>query len=104
MDVELANFDDKKWVLLNLRHDWKSAMSSQMYNTNFSDSIGWYRKEFMIPLSAKNRITWMFFDGKCGNYKVWINGALVGLNINSSTSFNYDLTSHLRYGEKMLSR
>lgn len=100
-----ANYNDAKWRSLNLPHDWsiESNFSSSFPATNqggaLPGGIGWYRKTFTVPLSSKDRITRIEFDGVYKNSEVWINGHYLGKRPYGYINFSYDLTPHLNYGK-----
>ena len=60
--------------------------------------IGWYRKTFTLPASAKGREITLLFDGAYMNADVWLNGRHLGTHPYGFTSFYYDITSALNYG------
>ncbi len=65
--------------------------------------IGWYRKSFVTPERPKGGRVTMRFDGVYMNAEFWINGTKLGQHPYGYTSFEYDLTPHLReYGNNML--
>jgi len=100
------NYDDKKWRILNLPHDWsiEGNFSKDHPATNqggaLPGGIGWYRKTFTVPASAKNKNVWIAFDGVYRNSEVWINGHYLGKRPNGYISFQYDLTPWLKFGEE----
>ena len=94
-------YDDSKWRKLSLPHDWsiESDFLSNAPATNQGGSlpggIGWYRKTFVLPLSAKNKNVSIEFDGVYKNSEVWINGHYLGKRPYGYVAFNYDLTPYL---------
>jgi beta-galactosidase len=100
-----ANYNDGQWRNLNLPHDWsiESNFSSSFPATNqggaLPGGIGWYRKTFTVPTSAKNKNTSIEFDGVYKNSEVWINGHYLGKRPYGYINFSYDLTPHLNYGK-----
>ncbi|MDX2045838.1 MAG: beta-galactosidase GalB, partial [Chitinophagaceae bacterium] len=102
--AEQTGFNDQSWRSLNLPHDWS-------IEGEFSDKhpagagggalpggIGWYRKSFTIPVSAKDNAVFIDFDGVYRNSEVWINGHYLGKRPNGYISFRYDLTPYLKTG------
>jgi beta-galactosidase len=57
--------------------------------------IGWYRKTFTLPVSAKNKIVSIEFDGVYKNSEVWINGHYLGKRPNGYVAFSYELTEYI---------
>jgi beta-galactosidase len=63
--------------------------------------IGWYRKEFKLPEDIKDKRVFIEFDGVYMNSDVWINGVHLGNRPYGYSSFQYELTKHLKFnGEK----
>jgi beta-galactosidase len=97
---------DSEWRLLDLPHDW--SIEGKFDETNpatpsgggLPGGIGWYRKTFTLPLSAKSRNTFIDFDGVYRNASVWINGHYLGTRPNGYISFRHDLTPYIHYGSK----
>jgi beta-galactosidase len=103
-------FDDRAWRVIDLPHDWavelpfdSKAGYSHGYRTIGRDfpgnSIGWYRKKFFIPESDLGRRIVVEFDGIHRNSILWINGFYIGEEHSGYSSFQYDITDYLNYGE-----
>jgi len=98
------NVQDASWRTLNLPHDWSIEGSFSESNPAtpsggaLPGGIGWYRKTFSIPHSAKGKTILIEFDGVYRNSDVWINGHELGVRPNGYISFQYDLTPYLNYG------
>ncbi|MBS7564890.1 glycoside hydrolase family 2 protein [Mucilaginibacter sp. Bleaf8] len=99
-----ANYNDSHWRQLNLPHDWsiEGAFDGKSTSTQaeggLPTGIGWYRKTFNLPASAKGQKVFIDFDGVHRNSEVWINGRYLGKRPNGYISFRYDLTPYLKYG------
>lgn len=99
-------FNDSKWRTLNLPHDWSIELpfDEKAPATNqggaLPGGIGWYRKTFTLPSSAKNKKTSIEFDGIYRNSEVWINGHYIGKRPNGYISFQYDLTPYLLFNQQ----
>jgi beta-galactosidase len=59
---------------------------------------GWYRKEFKMPDDLKDKRVSIEFDGVYMNSDVWINGYHLGNRPYGYSSFQYELTNHLKFG------
>jgi beta-galactosidase len=98
-------YNDSKWRMLSLPHDWsiESNFIKDAPATNQGGSLpggmGWYRKTFTIPVSDKNKIIRIAFDGVYKNSEVWINGHYLGKRPNGYVNFSYDLTKYLQLGK-----
>jgi len=62
--------------------------------------IGWYRKTFNLPLNIQGKRVFIEFDGVYMNSDVWINGIHLGNRPYGYSSFQYELTPHLKFGQE----
>lgn len=111
LSAENPQFDDSGWRLVDLPHDWsiedlpgtKSPFNrdaiSQVSGGFTTGGTGWYRKSFIIPseLAAKRII--IQFDGVYMNPGIWINGVSLGSHPYGYTSFWYDITDKVHFGQ-----
>jgi beta-galactosidase len=97
------------WEEVNLPHDWvvegtfmhdNSIGSQPSANGYLPTGVGFYRKEFKIPIEDKGKKISIEFDGIFRNSTVWANGHLLGGHKSGYTPSNYDLTDVLRYGDE----
>jgi beta-galactosidase len=61
---------------------------------------GWYRKIFTLPDNWRDKIIHIEFDGIYMDSDVWINGNHLGNHPYGYTSFSYDLTPYLKFGDE----
>lgn len=106
-DIHGANnpeYNDNDWRILNVPHDW--SIEGQFSSSNASGTgylpggIGWYRKEFILPETDRNKHIEIRFDGVYENSEVWINGNYLGKRPYGFISFNYDLTKYAKFGNE----
>ena len=106
---EVANgqdtgLNDAQWRKLDLPHDWSiegefsENAPSGTGGGALPGGLGWYRKTFTVPLTAKGKLLFVEFDGVYRNSEVWINGHYLGKRPYGYISFAYELTPHLIYG------
>jgi beta-galactosidase len=62
---------------------------------------GWYRKEFKLPKNIQDKRVFIEFDGVYMNSDVWLNGVHLGNRPYGYSSFQYELTSHLKFGDEI---
>jgi len=100
-------FNDAAWRSLNLPHDWSIEGKFDPQNPTtqaeggLPAGIGWYRKIFSLPESAKNKKVFIDLDGVYRNSEVWINGHYLGKRPNGYISFRYEFTPYLKFnGQK----
>ncbi|QVY66267.1 sugar-binding domain-containing protein [Polaribacter sp. Q13] len=104
-NAEQITFNDDSWESIRLPHDWSILAGYKKENTAASSGfveggIGWYRKAFNVPKSDEGKVIWIEFDGVYNNSEVWINGQKLGYRPNGYSSFSYDLTKYIKYGEE----
>jgi beta-galactosidase len=101
-----VGFDDSQWRQLNLPHDWSiegefsENAPSGTGGGALPGGLGWYRKTFTIPATAKGKLIFIEFDGVYRNSEVWINGHYLGKRPYGYSTFEYELTPHLVYGAR----
>jgi beta-galactosidase len=101
-----AAFDDSGWRTVNLPHDWSiEGPFSEVAATGgpggyLPTGIGWYRRHFTAPESWRGQKVTIEFEGVYQNSDVWINGQHLGKWPYGYTSFYYDLTPHLKFGQE----
>ncbi len=106
-DSRNGDFDDSGWRLLDLPHDW--SIEGEFSESNPASAgggalpggTGWYRKTFKIDPSQKEKLIYIEFDGIYRNSEVWINGNYLGKRPYGYSSFRYELTPYLIYGDEM---
>ena len=60
---------------------------------------GWYRKSFTLSGGGSGRYFSIEFDGAMYNAHVWLNGRELGSRPYGYTSFAFDLTPYLHFGD-----
>ena len=66
-----------------------------------ADSALWYRRNFKVPGSWKDRIL-LHFDAVDWKSEVWLNGHYLGVHTGGYTAFEYDITDYLAKGKQEL--
>lgn len=100
-----ATIDDSSWQDVDLPHDWSIEGPKEERNPGgqrvgfFTTGVGWYRKHFQLSPEDKTKQFFVEFDGVYENSQVWINGHSLGTRPYGYSSFQYDLTRHLKFGE-----
>ena len=100
-EMSAPGYDDSKWRLLDLPHDW--AIEGDFSATNLSGAgggalpggIGWYRKHLNLKAQSGERY-FIDFDGVYMNSTVFINGHKLGMRPYGYSSFRYEITPWLR--------
>jgi beta-galactosidase len=101
-----TGFNYDAWRKLDLPHDWSIELSFDKESPTgtgggaLRGGIGWYRNTFAMPASANGKFVAISFDGVYRNSEVWINGHYLGKRPYGYSSFQYDLSPYLNYGNK----
>jgi len=103
--AEQPGFPDAQWTEVRLPHDWAIEGPFDPKLNPHTGALpifgtGWYRKWFTLPESAKGRYFRIEFDGAMSNAHVWINGHDLGGRPYGYSSFAFDLTPYLNYGNE----
>jgi beta-galactosidase len=115
--AEAPGFDDASWRPVRLPHDWaiepdpsaRGPKSDGIFNPEapggsntgyLPGGIAWYRKTFTLPDGAKGRRVFVEFEGVYMNSDVWLNGRQLGNRPYGYSTFEYELTPHLRSGNE----
>lgn len=112
LGAEQPDLNDSKWREVDLPHDWsiedrpgtrspfnKDAISQ--VNEGFTtQGTAWYRKTFTEPANNRGKHVILQFDGVYMNSDVYVNGMHMGNHPYGYTSFYYDITKALKFGEK----
>lgn len=102
-------FDDSKWEIVNLPHDW--AIKGPFYEGADpevgggmgrlpSHGVAWYRKKLNIPSSDMGKSIFLDVDGAMSYAMVWLNGKLVGGWPYGYASWRVDLTPYVLFGSE----
>ncbi len=100
------------WSPVRLPHDWKTDLPYTNDTQKYSPTLitqgykpsgaGCYRKLFAIPAEWDGKKISIEFDGIMGASTIWVNGVCLGEHWSGYTSFAYDLTEILNYGDEGL--
>lgn len=105
--VATANFDDSGFRLVTVPGNTQLQAGFTGVGS-FVESKGliavnekewWYRKSFKTGLKQPGTVSRIVFDGVDYFATVWLNGHLLGSHQGGFTSFSFDVTSLLNYGE-----
>jgi beta-galactosidase len=109
---EQPQLDDSKWEAIDLPHDWSIEDipgTHSPFTPNSINQVGggfttqgtaWYRKTFLVPLIDTDKQIIIQFDGVYMNADVYINGRHLGNHPYGYTSFFYNITKYLKFGDK----
>jgi beta-galactosidase len=103
-------FDDSAWRQIDLPHDW--AIELPFINNDIlvehggkplgreypETSIGWYRRQFILPEGDMGRRICVEFDGIFRNATVFFNGHYITENMSGYAPLSLDLTDFANFG------
>lgn len=105
-NAQAISYDDGNWRKLDLPHDWSIEGHIDRKNPTGNDGgyfpagIGWYRKKLNVPASWDGKSISIYCEGVYMNSEVFVNGKLVGKRPYGYSSFWYNISSELRYGQE----
>ena len=106
------SFDDHSWQRVDVPHDYviegafdakvDKGTDPEWYKHHGYHPLksAWYRKSISIPSAAKGRKIWLEFDGVFSNSRYWLNGRELGSQYSGYSSFRFDITDTVKYGEE----
>jgi beta-galactosidase len=108
------NLDDRDWRVVDLPHDWVAELGIEESKVRANlfhgfrpvgwaypaTSIGWYRREFVIPEADREKRLALEFDGVFRDSIVALNGQFLGRHMSGYSGFRYDITDFANYGGK----
>jgi len=103
-DAGSKNFNDEGWRRLDLPHDWSIEGKINPKNPTgggggyFPAGVGWYRKIFQVPEEWKGKNISIYFEGVYMNSEVFINGRSLGIYPYGYSSFSYNISPYLDFG------
>jgi beta-galactosidase len=105
-------FDDSAWSRIDLPHDWALDLpfvdnatlvghgAKQLGREYPETSIGWYRREFVLPAGDAGRRISVEFDGIFRNATVFFNGHFIAENMSGYAPLDLDLTDFANFADK----
>jgi beta-galactosidase len=93
------------WRSLDLPHDWSIEGPYDAENPTgrgggyLPSGVVWYRKTLTLPQSDSGKKVFVEFDGVMEKSEVFINGKSLGKRPYGYSSFRYELTPNLNFGD-----
>lgn len=103
-------FDDSNWRKIDLPHDWAVELpfvndpilvehGAKPLGREYPEtSIGWYRREFILPEGDAGKRICVQFDGIFRNATVFFNGHYITQNMSGYSPLYLDLTDFANFG------
>jgi len=101
-------FNDSKWRILSLPHDWSIEGKFSEKNPakpeggGLPTGVAWYRKSFTQKTINVQKSIYIEFDGVYKNSEVWLNGKFLGKRPYGYSSFRYELSKFLKKGKNVI--
>lgn len=83
---------------VTLPRAWNENEAYKVYIHSMSDSVIWYRKNFVLPESAKGKKVFIEFEGARQAAQIIVNGKEVGMHENGVMAFGFDITPYIKTG------
>ena len=83
---------------VTLPRAWNENEAYKVYIHSMSDSVIWYRKNFVLPESAKGKKVFIEFEGARQAAQIIVNGKEVGMHENGVMAFGFDITPFIKTG------
>ena len=94
----LSNYDDSGWETKNIPGVENEMHSYPTIPEYFSDGV-WYRRTFNVEAADSGKLVKLVFLAVNYIADVWVNGNYLGYHEGGYTSFAFDVSSALKYGE-----
>ncbi|HXX23503.1 MAG TPA: glycoside hydrolase family 2 TIM barrel-domain containing protein [Terriglobia bacterium] len=91
-------YDDSSWDSINLPHTW-NQFDSRDETPGYWRGIGWYRKHFLLGSRYSGKRVFLEFEAASSVAECWLNGQRVGEHKGGYTSFEFDVTGYVKFGE-----
>ncbi|GLX68754.1 glycoside hydrolase family 2 TIM barrel-domain containing protein [Paenibacillus glycanilyticus] len=96
--------DDSNWRQVTLPHDWSvEEPFSEEHSSGtgyLPGGIGWYRKSLHLPSNLQGKRVYITFEGVYNNSQVWCNSYYIGKRPYGYSSFTYDITDFVSFGDQ----
>lgn len=100
--AERSGYNDSGWETVVVPHTWDATADNPFAAPGHFRGVGWYRRDFNIPLEWRGRRLVMHFNGVFQITDAWVNGQHVGRHVGGYTSFAFDITGAIDFGKTNL--
>ncbi len=94
-----TNFNDGSWSNVNIPHSFSIPYKRE---SRWYEGIGWYRKHFRVDSKYSGKKVFIEFEAAFQHSWVYVNGDLVGEYKGGYTSFTFDITDKVQFGQDNL--
>lgn len=79
--------------------EWADFKKNAPLVPTATNEVGSYRRTFKVPDGWKGRRVVLCCEGATSFYYIWVNGQLLGCNMDSKTAAEWDVTKYLKDGD-----
>lgn len=90
-----TTFDDSGWKEVTLPYSYNGTEAFAKNIRDHTDTVGWYRKTFVLPKNARGKKYFIEFEGVRQAAHVFLNGHELGWSENGVMAFGFDLTPYI---------
>ena len=110
-EIAASDYNDSAWPAIAIPHTWSTYettgdihpfiyAASELVDPYWWNGWGWYRKSFEIGDALNEKKITIELDGVQKYCQLYLNGKYIGDHKGGFTSFYFDLTEHIQYGQK----
>ncbi|HSC55285.1 MAG TPA: DUF4982 domain-containing protein [Phnomibacter sp.] len=92
-------FSDGDWKKVTLPYAWNEDDAFRKDIVDHTTGIAWYRKHFKLPSAAKGQKVFLEFEGIRQGGDFYLNGQHIGISENGITSFGFDVSDLVKFGD-----
>ncbi len=100
--AQKTSFNDKSWQKVTLPHAFNEDEAFKLDIHDLTDTVMWYRKNFVLPKTTKNKKVFIEFEGARQGVDVYVNGKMVGQHENGVMAFGFDITPYVKVGSNVI--
>jgi hypothetical protein len=99
-NASASGFEDGTWKKVTLPYAWNEDDAFRKDIASLPTGIAWYRKHFKLPASASGQKIFLEFEGIRQAGEFFLNGVSIGLHENGVSSFGFDISRLVQFGDK----
>jgi hypothetical protein len=99
-NASASGFADRTWKNVTLPYAWNEDDAFRKDIASLPTGIAWYRKHFKLPASASGQKIFLEFEGIRQAGEFFLNGVSIGLHENGVSSFGFDISRLVQFGDK----
>ena len=99
-NASASGFEDGTWKMVTLPYAWNEDDAFRKDIASLPTGIAWYRKHFKLPASASGQKIFLEFEGIRQAGEFFLNGVSIGLHENGVSSFGFDISRLVQFGDK----